>query len=34
MGRAARAHATARFSRRAFGDALEAALGRLVGAEP
>jgi alpha-1,3/alpha-1,6-mannosyltransferase len=33
MGRNARAHATARFSRRAFGDALEAALGGLVGAE-
>jgi alpha-1,3/alpha-1,6-mannosyltransferase len=31
MGRAGRAHATARFSRRAFGDALEAALVQLCG---
>jgi alpha-1,3/alpha-1,6-mannosyltransferase len=33
MGRNARAHATARFSRHAFGDALEAALRGLTGAE-
>lgn len=34
MGRAARAHAAARFSRQAFGDALEAALLRATGDRP
>jgi glycosyltransferase involved in cell wall biosynthesis len=34
MGRAGRAHVAARFSRRAFGAALEAVLERLVAVQP